>query len=228
MDQRPGSGSRRRHEQPSPLVITEALWTQWAPRYRAQFFNSLSGPRQVGLLTSLSPEGIANAAVFSQTLHVSANPPQLGFLFRPLTDEHQGLRYCRSQKAFGFHLLGGQQFEARQLHQCSAKYPEGQSELDSVGLHWQSFEHIPAPRITSALVAYGLRLDEEHLLANGSVLVVGSVIEVHLAPSMTVEESGFVPMPEDHFTAQGLDTYLHSKTVVQLPYAEVSAPLLKP
>ena len=134
MDQWPGSGSRRRHEQPSPLVITEAVWTQWAPRYRAQFFNSLSGPRQVGLLTSFSPEGIANAAVFSQTLHVSANPPQLGFLFRPLTDEHQGLRYCREQKAFGFHLLGGQQFEARQLHQCSAKYPEGQSELDSVGL----------------------------------------------------------------------------------------------
>ena len=108
-------------------MITEAVWTQWAPRYRAQFFNSLSGPRQVGLLTSFSPEGIANAAVFSQTLHVSANPPQLGFLFRPMTDEHQGLRYCREQKAFGFHLLGGQQFEARQLHQCSAKYPEGQS-----------------------------------------------------------------------------------------------------
>jgi hypothetical protein len=35
-------------------------------------------------------------------------------------------------------------------------------------------------------------------------------------------------MPQDHFTAQGLDTYLHSRTVVQLPYAEVSAPLLKP
>ena len=212
-------------------MITEAVWTQWAPRYRAQFFNSLSGPRQVGLLTSFSPEGIANAAVFSQTLHVSANPPQLGFLFRPLTDEHQGLRYCREQKAFGFHLLAGQIFEARQLHQCSAKYPEGQSELDSVGLPWQSFERIHAPRITSALVSYGLQLDEEHLLANGSVLVVGSVVEVHLAPSMTIEENGFVPMPEDHFTAQGLDTYLHSRTVIQLPYAEViterNAPIQK-
>lgn len=203
-------------------MITEALWSQWAPRYRAQFFNSLSGPRQVGLLTSFSPEGVANAAVFSQTLHVSANPPQLGFLFRPLTDEHQGLRYCREQKAFGFHLLGGQHFEANQLHQCSAKYPEGQSELDSVGLPWQSFDGVRGPRITSALVAYGLRLDEEHHLTNGSVLLVGSVVEVHLAPSMTVEESGFVPMPHDHFTAQGLDTYLHSSTVIQLPYAEVN------
>lgn len=60
----------------------------------------------------------------------------------------------------------------------------------------------------------------------------GAVVDVHLAPTMTIEENGFVPMPEDHFTAQGLDTYLHSKTVIQLPYAEVNmegnAPLQKP
>ena len=119
-------------------MITEAVWTLWAPRYRAQFFNSLSGPRQVGLLTSFSPEGIANAAVFSQTLHVSANPPQLGFLFRPLTDEHQGLRYCREQKAFGFHLLGGQQFEAKQLPAETIKSSFWKSEDCESSLHKES------------------------------------------------------------------------------------------
>ena len=200
-------------------MLTAVDWESWEPRYQAQFFNSLGGARQVGLLTSFSPEGVANAAVFSQTLHVSANPPQLGFLFRPLTAEHQGLRYVRAQGCFGFQVLSGGPLEAAQLHQCSAKYPEGESELDAVGLEWQVFDSLHAPRVRKAAVAYGLRFTEEHALANGTVLVVGSVAEVHLDPSVQVSARGLVQHPEDLLLAQGLDTYHHSRAVVSLSYA---------
>jgi len=201
-------------------MLTAETWDQWEPRYRAQFFNSLGGARQVGLITSFSPEGVANAAVFSQTLHVSANPPQLGFLFRPLTAEHQGLRYVRAQGCFGFHVLSGGIFEATQLHQCSAKYPEGASELEAVGLTWQPFDTLHAPRVREAVVAYGLRLTEEHALANGTTLVVGAVEEVHLSPSVHVAARGLVQHPVDLLLAQGLDTYHHSHAVVSLSYAQ--------
>ncbi len=98
------------------MNLVAETWTAWEPRFRAQFFNSLGGARQMGLLTTFSPAGVANAAVFNQTLHVSANPPQLGFLFRPLTTEHQGLRYLRAQGCFGFNLFAGGTQLASMLH----------------------------------------------------------------------------------------------------------------
>lgn len=201
-------------------MLTPDTWNAWEPRFRAQFFNSLGGPRQVGLLTSFSPLSVANAAVFSQTLHVSANPPLLGFLFRPLTAEHQGLRYVRAQGCFGFHVLSGGIAQAQQLHQCSAKYPEGESELDAVGLSWQAFETLHAPRIQDAVVAYGLKLTEEHELANGTILVVGSVAEVHVHSSVVVHPRGHAQHPEDLLLAQGLDSYHHSNALVALSYAQ--------
>lgn len=201
-------------------MLTPETWNAWEPRFRAQFFNSLGGPRQVGLLTSFSPQGVANAAVFSQTLHVSANPPQLGFLFRPLTAEHQGLRYVRDQGCFGFHVLSGGTAQAKQLHQCSAKYPDGESELDAVGLRWEAFQTLHAPRIHDAVVAYGLQLTEEHELGNGTILVVGSVAEVHVLSSVVVHPRGHVQHPDDLLLAQGLDTYHHSNALVALNYAQ--------
>jgi len=202
------------------VTLTEDLWNDWEPRFRAQFFNSVCGPRQVGLLTTFSPDGVANAAVFSQTLHVSANPPQLGFLFRPLTAEHQGLRYLRAQGAFGFHLMSGGIEAAAAVHQCSAKYPEGASELDAQGLEWSAFEHVHAPRVHAATVAYGLKLTEEHVLAQGTVLVVGSVVEVQLSDSVQLGPDGFANLPVDLLTAQGLDSYHHSTSVGRFTYAQ--------
>ncbi len=219
MDQRPGIGRRRRNEQPASVKLTDTVWNSWEPRFRAQFFNSLGGPRQVGLLTTFSPSGLANAAVFSQTLHVSANPPQLGFLFRPLTAEHQGLRYLRERASFGFNLMAGDIREAGELHQCSAKYPEGESELDAQGISWTPFDRIAAPRIDGATVAYGLTLAEEHVLASGTILVVGSVVEVQLADTAVLGEDGFVALPEDLLLAQGLDSYHRSRQLGRFAYA---------
>jgi flavin reductase (DIM6/NTAB) family NADH-FMN oxidoreductase RutF len=201
-------------------LLTSREWNEWPPRVRAQFFNSLAGPRQVGLLTSFSPSGVANAGVFSQTLHVSATPPQLGFLFRPQTDEHQGLRYVRQQQAFGFHLLAGGPDHALRLHQCSAKYPEGRSELDAVQFEWSRFEQVAAPRVHQAVVAYGLRLHEQHGLSNGATLVVGTVVEVHLAPSIRADDEGFVSLPDDLLLAQGLDGYHHAQPLIRSAYAQ--------
>jgi flavin reductase (DIM6/NTAB) family NADH-FMN oxidoreductase RutF len=117
-------------------------------------------------------------------------------------------------------VLAGGTAKAQQLHQCSAKYPEEASELDAVGLGWESFNALNAPRIHDAVVAYGLQLTEEHQLAGGTVLVVGSVVEVHVHPSATVHPRGHVQHPDDLILAQGLDTYHHSSALVALSYAQ--------
>ena len=97
--------------------------------------------------------------------------------------------------------------------------PRGR-ELEAVGLTWQTFDTLHAPRVREAVVAYGLRLTEEHALANGTTLVVGAIEEVHLSPSVHVASRGLVQHPEDLLLAQGLDTYHHSKALVSLSYAQ--------
>ncbi|MFZ9527094.1 MAG: hypothetical protein ACO27L_04115, partial [Schleiferiaceae bacterium] len=92
--------------------------------------------------------------------------------------------------------------------------------LYAQGLSWSGCVHVRAPRGAAAAVSYGHTRAEEHELANGTVLVVGSVAEVHLSDDVLVGDDGFARLPEDLLLAQGLDSYHHSASVGRFRYAQ--------
>lgn len=200
--------------------MTAADWSAWDTRYRANYFNSLSGFRSVGLLTCFSPDGVANAAVFSQVLHVGANPPLMGFLFRPQGDGHHGLAHVRAAGQFAFHVMAGGRELALRVHRCSAKYPVHVSELEDNGFAWSRWDEVAAPIVDEALVRIGLTVAEEHALGNGTTLVVGAVVRVE-ADGVAPGDDGYWPLAEAGvLTANGLDAYHHAALLVRAPYAK--------
>ena len=61
----------------------EITWSNLPERWRAQLINSASGFKPLVLLATHNSQNIDNLAVFSQLIHLGANPPLLGVLFRP-------------------------------------------------------------------------------------------------------------------------------------------------
>ena len=56
----------------------------WERFYRANFINSLQGFKPVSLLGTVSENGIPNLAIFSNIIHIGADPALIGFINRPV------------------------------------------------------------------------------------------------------------------------------------------------
>ena len=69
-------------------------------RFRRNLINSLHGVRPALLVGTTSATGTDNLAVFSQVLHIGANPPLTGILFRPDSVERHTLTNIRNNGAF--------------------------------------------------------------------------------------------------------------------------------
>ncbi|WP_338053702.1 flavin reductase family protein [Salinivibrio socompensis] len=125
-------------------------------------------------------------------------------------------------RATGFYTLNHVQKEMIvAAHQTSARYPQGVSEFDQVGLTPLWREQIGAPFVQEAAIRLGLILREEHTMAiNGTHLLVGEIIEAHV-PDSCVSEGGFVDIEQAGTVAlSGLDSYHTTDRVGRLSYAK--------
>ncbi len=78
-----------------------------------------------------------------------------------------------------------------------------------------------APFVANALVKIAMKLEDNiPIPLNGTLLIVGSVMQVDIDASM-VGSDGFVALSEaEVLISQGLDAYFVSKAIGRLPYAK--------
>lgn len=185
--------------------------------FRRNFFNTLPGPRGLHLLGTKSHKGVENLGLFSSVVHIGATPPHLGFIMRPLTVPRQTYHHMKAQGFFTLNTVDENILPA--AHQSSANYPLEDSEFAAVGLAPEYSDFLPAPYVKESKVKIGLELVEEHhIKANGTLFIVGKIVEVFL-PDEAVATSGHVEHQQlDTLTVAGLDTYYKNEQLARLPY----------
>ncbi len=186
--------------------------------YRRNLMNMISGFKSCALIGTISHRKVPNVGVFNSIVHISATPPLLGFIMRPLTVPRQTYHNIRARGHFTVNLVGADFYE--RAHQTSAKYEEGVSEFEACGLSPEYSEAHPAPYVAESPVKLGLEFAEEHhIQANGAIFIVGKVVEV-LVEEELITEDGHLKLEEaDLVAVAGLDTYYQPEKLAQLPYA---------
>jgi len=186
--------------------------------YRRELINTLAGFKSANLLGTVSPEGVTNLAVFNSVVHIGANPPLMGFILRPLTVPRHTYQNIKATGHYTFNHVGKEMIGA--AHHTAAKYPEGTSEFEAANLTPYFSEEHPAPYVQESTIKVGLRYAEEHKIqANGTLLVVGEVVELML-PADVVGEDGFIDLPKASTVAiSGLDAYYEAQQLGRFPYA---------
>jgi flavin reductase (DIM6/NTAB) family NADH-FMN oxidoreductase RutF len=187
-------------------------------RYRATFFNTLSGYKSISLVGTASAQ--PNLAIFNSVFHVGANPAALGLVFRPDTVERHTLNNILDQGRYTINHITPAFF--RQAHQTSAKYPAQVSEFEACGLTPVFREGNPAPYVGESPVQIGLSFAERiDIRLNGTIIVVGTITDVSLDTTF-VEYDGFVRLEDlGTITSLGLDAYFTTSGLGRLPYARV-------
>jgi flavin reductase (DIM6/NTAB) family NADH-FMN oxidoreductase RutF len=201
------------------MIIKKDDIAQLEQRYRTAFINSLGGFRQAVLVGTKSADGHTNLAIFNSLIHLGANPAMFSLISRPDSVQRDTLQNILSTKEYTLNFIQADQYE--KAHQTSARYDNGVSEFEQVGFKEYYHPSCLAPFVEEAVVKIALKLEDTIPISlNGTILIIGSVLQVDLDDSL-VGEDGFVALSEANvLISQGLDAYFTSKAIGRLPYAK--------
>ena len=200
------------------LSFTSDDFPQMERRYRAHFFNSLTGFKSVNLCGSCSKSEKPNLAIFNSVFHLGSNPPLMGMIIRPATVPRHTLTNIIEQNEYTFNHI--HEDIVASAHQTVAKYTRTQNEFEMTGLTPYFSENMKAPYVAESRIKIGLRFRERYnIQANHTILIVGEVVEVIL-PKDAVGMDGFVDLnAAGTVTGSGLDAYLTTEKIARLSYA---------
>ncbi|MGC6478986.1 MAG: flavin reductase family protein [Flavobacteriaceae bacterium] len=186
--------------------------------YRMQLINSISGYKSATLVGTQNQAGQTNVAVFNSLIHLSSQPPLLGFMLRPKTVPRH--TYA-NLSATGFFTLN--QIAAHQIsdaHHSSAKYPENISEFEQTGLQAEFKADFNAPYVAEAPVQIGCRfVSEYHIQESDTYLIVGAIEQVFVQEKL-LQPDGWVQLDQGEVvTINGLEGYALPQLLERFPYA---------
>jgi len=140
---------------------------------------SLVTPRPIALVTTISADGMVNAAPFSFFNLLGANPPICAFAPGNREDgtPKDTARNVRSTHEFVVNLVDEAIAEA--MNQCAASLPFGESELTRAGLHAAPSSVVKPPRIMEAPASLEC-VEWGTLQIGGNRVVIGLIKRLHL------------------------------------------------
>jgi flavin reductase (DIM6/NTAB) family NADH-FMN oxidoreductase RutF len=191
----------------------------WDRFYRGNFINSLSGFKSASLIGTMNKNGDTNLAIFSNIIHLGADPALIAFQNRP---KEAAPHTIGNIEATGVYTINHIQINfIEQAHQTSAKYAANISEFDAVGLKAEFKNNIQAPFVAESNIKYALELKEiipiQH---NGTFLVIGAVTDVFINEEL-IEADGFIAAHKNNsICSLGIDGYYSTNFITRLPYAK--------
>ena len=143
--------------------FSKANIQSWERFYRSNFINCLSGFKSATLIGTTNNVKQTNLSIFSNVVHLGAEPPMIGFINRPKEAAPHTIKNIEATGVYTMNHI--HKNFIKQAHQTSAKYAEGESEFEKVGLtiEWKDNCRRHRPRHDDCLV---LRIPPPHVSEN--------------------------------------------------------------
>ena len=188
-------------------------------RYRGTFINSIGGFKSVCLVGTKNTANQSNLAIFSSLVHIGANPPLVGLVFRPDSVERHTLENILET---GFYTINNICAEfVPNAHQTAARYARNASEFENCGLTEAYKSPFFAPFVGEATVQMGVEFKESiPISSNGTLLVIGQIKHAFF-PENCLHEDGFLDLNKaGSITCAGLDAYYTTEPIGRYAYAK--------
>jgi flavin reductase (DIM6/NTAB) family NADH-FMN oxidoreductase RutF len=199
------------------------LISSWDRFHRGHFINSLSGFKPVSLIATVGPDGVSNLGVFSNIVHLGADPALVGFVNRPREAAPHTIRNIEAGRYYTINHIHPDFLD--RAHQTSAKYPDGVSEFAAVGLGEEWKAGFPVPFVEGSPVQYALELAEVMPIPlNGTYFVIGRILHVFVDERI-VGSDGLIDLYEaGSMVSLGLDAYGTVMPHARFAYAKPDRP----
>jgi flavin reductase (DIM6/NTAB) family NADH-FMN oxidoreductase RutF len=188
-------------------------------RFRAAFINSITGFKSLALIGTKNLDNQSNLAIFNSLVHLGANPPLIGFIWRPEYVERHNLTNIEQTKYYTLNHVNEKIYKA--AHQTSARYPAEVSEFQATGLTEQYLDEFYAPFVKESYVKIGLKFKQRvDISLNQTSLIIGEIQSVYF-PDNCLFTDGFLDLEKAQSIAcGGLDSYHTTNRLSRLAYAK--------
>jgi flavin reductase (DIM6/NTAB) family NADH-FMN oxidoreductase RutF len=151
-------------------------------RDRYKLLCGLVVPRPIALVTTLSPEGVVNAAPFSFFNLFSDEPPIviLGVNLRNDGTPKDTARHIQANGDYVIHIVSEEFGNA--MNACAIDFPEDISEIDVAGFTLKPSRRVKPPTIVEAAVALECRLHSQIAFSEKRAIIVGEVVQIKTRP----------------------------------------------
>ena len=196
-------------------------------------YNLITGcvvPRPIALITTRGSDGRINAAPFSFFNALGSSPPIVAFgpgihSLKPMRVKDTR-RNTIETKEFVVNMVTEELAEAMTI--AGATFPEGESEIDMMGVTLGECRQVQAPRILESPVNLECKLMQELDLGRNKVLV-GEVVEMHIRDDIIDQERMYIHYDRLNFLGRmpgGSGIYSKTRDLMILPritYEEIKA-----
>lgn len=192
-------------------------------RYRGNLINSLSGFKSVSLIGTVNAQAQPNVAIFSNIVHLGANPALIGFVNRPLAAAPHTIANIQASGWYTVnHITPSMVAKA---HQTSAKYDAGVSEFTTTGLQEIYRDGCAAPFVADSAVQYSMKLVEIiPITHNQTFFVIGAVQDVYVSELGAIAADGFIALNQlESVASLGMDGYYSTRKLGRYAYAKPDA-----
>ena len=188
---------------------------------RLKIINSVTGIKPANLIGTISNNGETNVAVFSSVVHLGSNPPLLGFITRPQTEEvGHTIQNIRQNGEYTINHIHPEY--TKQAHYTSAKFDMTISEFERCGLTEEYVDDFKVPFVKESDFKMGLRFKESiPIPLNGTALVIGE-IEHLLIPDSAMSDGDVDLEQTNSVGISGLNSYYELRKIAIYPYVRVN------
>lgn len=139
-------------------------------------------PRPIAFVTTMSSDGVVNAAPFSYFNIVSSDPPLLSVSVQSRAGVLKDTaRNAIETNEFVIHVVD--ESNVMEVNKTAASLPPEESELDLTNLNLISSEAVAVPSIEQTKVRFECRL-EQAIELGGTRLLIGRVVRFHIDESV--------------------------------------------
>jgi flavin reductase (DIM6/NTAB) family NADH-FMN oxidoreductase RutF len=199
------------------MHYTQKQIAEFPHLFKINLMNSISGFKSANLIATKSKDNFTNVAVFSSVMHYGSSPAILGFVLRPTTVARNTYNNIKETGSYTINAINEAIID--DAHHTSAKYPSEISEFDKTNLNSEYKNGFYAPFVKDSPLKIGMKFLEEYTIkANGTILVLGEVINLYFDDDMMLEDGMLDLSAKKITTINGLDTYLIPKEKRKLSY----------
>ncbi|MBK7959241.1 MAG: flavin reductase [Bacteroidetes bacterium] len=187
--------------------------------FRANLINCLSGFKPAHLIGTADKLGHTNLAIFTNIVHIGANPSLIGFVQRPVSNDSHTYKNIKATGIFTINHVHKSFVE--NAHYTSARFAKGISEFSHCKLTEEFIGDFKAPFVLESKIKFGLQFVQEvPIKINNSILVIGQIEHI------TVDDKALLPdgiidlsVVKDICTS-GLTNYYTATKLSQYPHAK--------
>jgi flavin reductase (DIM6/NTAB) family NADH-FMN oxidoreductase RutF len=174
-------------------------------------------PRPIAWVTTVSAEGVVNAAPFSFFNCLSADPAILaiGVEYRPDASQKDTGRNIRDTLAFTVNIVSGALLDAMNI--TATAFAPGHDELALAGLTPRPGMRVPCPSIAESPAAFECRHHITLSIGNSREIILGEVVYAHLHSAVVNERLHVDPRALDAIGRMGGQGYATSRDAFDLP-----------